>query len=136
MEAYTATHAETVEEILQWPWRRFEAFYAAFIKRQVIEAMERRKDDMISALWSNEGFNDDKGSRAAAITEIEESYQSALDMLHSGGDEQEEEIDPDNPFFSSTMRKMKELDQQVASDGTVQDRVAQEADYSKYIDQG
>jgi hypothetical protein len=101
----------------------------------VIEGMERRKDSMISALWSNDGFNDDKGSRQNAIQEIEESFQAAISQVRGGMSEDEEQIDPDNPFFSNTMRQMKKLDEQMSSSGTVQQRIEQEADFSRYVDQ-
>jgi hypothetical protein len=97
--------------------------------------MERRKDSMISALWSNEGFNDDKGSRQNAITEIEGHFQAAIDNINGPNSRpDEEEIDPDNPFFSSTARKMQQLDEKIQG-GTVQDHVDAGNDYDRYIDQ-
>jgi hypothetical protein len=97
--------------------------------------MERRKDDMVAALWANEGFNDDKGSRTNALEEIESNFQAVRDKIMGGYTDDEAEIDPDNPFFNPTMRAMKKLDESLGSDGTVEQRVAQESDYSKYIDQ-
>jgi hypothetical protein len=93
LEAYTAHHADSVEEILHWPWRRFEAFYTAFVKRQVVETLESRKNDMVMALWSNEGFNAE-GVRTEAIGEIEAHYKEAIDQI-TGVAPEEEEIDKD-----------------------------------------
>ena len=123
-----------MEQILDWPWRRFEAFYTAFIKRQVVESLERRKDQMVSALWANEGFNDDKGSRLNAINEIEGHYAEAIQNIMGNRHEVEKEIDPDNPFFKPTMQAMKKLDERMDQDGTVAERVKQEADFGD-IDQ-
>jgi hypothetical protein len=137
LELYSANHAETVEQLLDWPWRRFERFYEAFTKRQVVEVLEGRKNAMISALWSNSNWDDDKGTRASAIEELEANLEEALFAIFNGVDEEEDiEISEDNPFFASTRKAM---DQVIASTGDfmVDDdtSVRDVAEYSKHIDQ-
>ena len=110
--------------------------YEAFLKRQVIKGMTRRKDAMIAALWANDGLNDDKGTRTNAISEIEENFQAAIeDFLNPGV--HEEEYDPDNPFFSAMKRgQAKWMDRISETDTkTVQAVMEQEKDFEKYIDQ-
>ena len=132
---YSANHAETVEELLQWPARRFEAFYAAFVKRRVVEGLNRRKEAMVQALWANSNYDDEKGTRENAIQEIETSFQEAIDSVN-GPPEPEIEIDKSNPFFAAMDKNMKKLDEAVAkSDGTMKAVVEQEQDFTKYIDQ-
>jgi hypothetical protein len=80
-----------VEDILQWPWKRFERFYQAFIKRQVVESMERRKEALIAACWANSNYDDDKGTRQNLVDEIEDHFRVATLAFLSGKDSREEE---------------------------------------------
>lgn len=129
---YSATHAETVEELLQWPWRRFEAFYSAFVKRRVVESLERRKEAMVQALWANSNYDDDKGSRQNAIQEIEESFTGAIESIDNP--QQETEIDKSDPFFAPSFKALDALE--VPEDMKVEAVIEQENDYSRFIDQG
>lgn len=124
-----------MDELLQWPWRRFERFYAAYLKRQAVEGLERRKDQMISSLWSNSNYDDDKGTRKNAIEELEQHYEEATRLILHGPQVHEEEIDENNPFFQPALRAAREIDTPRADEGaaTVKDVVGDE--YSKFIDQ-
>lgn len=108
----------------------------------MIESLERRKEGMIQALWANDGMNDDKGTRQNAITDIEESFTEAVAMIMSGtGPEmEEEEIDPENPFFKPMYEGMEKLHtakpQPSMDEDTVKRIIEQEQDFSRYIDQG
>ena len=114
MELYSANHSETVEELLEWPWKRFEKFYESFMKRKVVETLEVRKDQMINALWSNSNYDDDKGTRQKAIEEIEANFESVIFQVFDGNSvEQEEEIDESNPFFVSAKKGQEKLFEQV-----------------------
>ena len=102
-----------------------------------MESLERRKDAMIAALWSNSNYDDDKGTRKQAIEEIEGNYDEAVTKILSGNSQQEaneEEIDEDNPFFAAAKRGMKKLEQPRNDEGNVADVVGE--DYTKSIDQG
>lgn len=69
-----------------------------------METLERRKELMINGFWSNDGMNDDKGTRQTAIDELETSFGTAIAaILSSGGKpaEKEAEIDKSNPFFAA-----------------------------------
>lgn len=125
-----------MEELLQWPWQRFEAFYAAFVKAQVIESLERRKEAMVQALWSNSNYDDKEGTRQNAIQEIEESFADAIVKVQGGVKEEEVEIDKNDPFFSPTFKAMAKLEEPQDPTKNVAAVIAQEADYTRFIDQG
>lgn len=87
---------------------------------------------MIASLWSNSNFDDDKGTRQSAISEIEENFQDAVDAIH-GELPPEEEIDEKNPFFGQMKKGMEKIHQPRDDEGSVGQVV--DAEYSKYIDQ-
>lgn len=91
---------------------------------------------MISALWSNSNYDDDKGTRKDAIEEIESNYDEAVKKIMFGIQDTEEEIDKDNPFFSAVDRGLAKLETpRVDESATVKDVVGKENDYQKFIDQ-
>lgn len=103
------------------------------MKRQLVETLERRKEQMIAALWANSNFDDDKGTRQNAIEEIEENFEEAMQTILHGGRDEEEEIDKSNPFFAAAERGVAKLQAPRQDEGaTVKDVVG---DYSKDIDQ-
>lgn len=124
-----------MDELLQWPWRRFERFYESFLKRQAIEGLERRKEQMIASLWSNANYDDDKGTRKNAIEELEGHFDAATELILHGPQAKEEEIDEANPFFVPAMKAARGIQTPRNDEGatTVQDVV--ENDYEKFIDQ-
>ena len=54
---------DSIEQLLGWPWKRFERFYEAFMRRTLVEKIEKRKEMMIAALWANSGFEGTEGAR-------------------------------------------------------------------------
>jgi hypothetical protein len=125
-----------VDELLHWPWRRFERFYAAYLTRHAIEGLERRKDQMIASLWSNSNYDDDKGTRTNAIEELEHHYDEAIALiLHGPQDSQEEDIDEDNPFFQPALRAVRQIEAPRADEGATTVRAVVEEDYRRYVDQ-
>ena len=101
------------------------------MKRKVVETLESRKDQMISALWSNSNYDDDKGTRQKAIEEIEGNFQSAVRQIFSGETlQQEEEIDG-NPFFVAAKKSQKKLFEQVGITNEENPTVKEIIDYHK-----
>ena len=133
MELYSANHSETVEELLEWPWKRFEKFYESFMKRKVVENLEGRKDQMVASLWANSNYDDDKGTRQKAIEEIESSFQSVVMQVFEGVQtEQEEEIDEaNNPFFAAAKKGQQKLFEQVGITEDENASVKEVIDYHK-----
>ena len=89
---------------------------------------------MIAAFWSNDGMNDDKGTRQNAIQELEASFDEAVTMILGGGPK-EVEIDKSNPFFAAMEKGMAKLDVPQEDLKTVQAVIEQEKDFTRYIDQ-
>lgn len=128
---YSANHSETVEELLEWPWKRFEKFYESFMKRQVVERLEGRKDQMIASLWANSNYDDDKGTRQKAIEEIEASFQNVVAEVFDGENSSEEEIDEENPFFVAAKKSQQKLFEQVGITDDENSTVKDIIDYHK-----
>lgn len=68
---------------------------------------------MISSLWANSNYDDDKGTRQKAIEEIENNFNEAIMAVFGKDNTQEEEIDENNPFFSSAKKGQEKLFRQV-----------------------
>lgn len=124
-----------MDSILDWPWKRFEVMYEAFMKRSLLDSLDRRKDAMIAALWANSGFEGNEGAknRSQIIEDIETQYDEAVRKIQIGipEEEQEEKIAEDNPFFRPVKRAMAKLETPRNDEGTVREVV----DYTKDIDQ-
>lgn len=122
-----------MEELLAWPWKRFEKFYEAAQKRTLVETLEQRKQGMIAALWSNPNLDDDKGTRKGAIEDIEEKCEEAVQIILTGVDPNAEvEVEDKYGFFAAGERGAAKIAKPRNDEGTVQDAVP---DYGKYIDQ-
>jgi hypothetical protein len=95
---------------------------------------------MIIGIWANEGLNDDEGSRSNAIAEIEANFDEAVrQVMSEDHHEEEEEIDPENPFFKQMYEGMEKLHtakpQPSMDTETVEKIIEQEQEFSRYIDQ-
>jgi len=94
------------------------------MRRTLIEALERRKDGMIAALWANSNWDDKKNTRQTAIEEIESNYKDVIHMILTGQRPEEEKIDKENPFFQAAERGMEKIHAPRNDEGTVRDAVA------------
>jgi hypothetical protein len=101
------------------------------MKRKIVETLEGRKDQMISALWSNSNYDDDKGTRQKAIEEIEANFQSAISQIISNETSAEEEIDESNPFFIAAKKSQQKLFEQVGITSQEDTTVKEIIDYHK-----
>lgn len=100
LEAYSAEHSETIEELQNWYWKKFEKLYEAHLKRKAVESAEATKNAMVSGLWGNSNFDDDKNTRKKALIEIENSYNEAV--LNVYNKKKQVEIDfKEDPFFAA-----------------------------------
>lgn len=115
---------------MEWPWKRFERFYQAFMRRTLIENLERRKDMMIAALWSNSGFEGNEGGQARnrAIADIESNYEEAVYAILSGArpGEEEEKIDEENPFWQAAKKGQEKIQTPRNDEGTVKEAIQSE----------
>ena len=69
------------------------------MKRRAVNEARDVKNAMISGLWSNSNYDDNKNTRKKAIQDIEESYQNAVNIIYNG--EEAYEINLDQPFFKA-----------------------------------
>lgn len=108
LEGYSACHPESISELLyEWHWRKFEAFYDAFAKRQIIEGLEARKNSIISGLYGNGNMEGDALKKS--LDEVENNFQNAVEMIYRGEDDSGLDQDTaDSPFFSAM--KIPEID--------------------------
>jgi len=73
--------------------------FEAFMKRRAVNEAREVKNAMISGLWSNSNYDDNKQTRQKALKDIEESYQSAVNIVYNGVDSYE--VDMDQPFWAA-----------------------------------
>lgn len=73
--------------------------FEAFLKRKAVLEAKEIKNAMISGLWANTNYDDNKNTRQKALKDIEESYQEAISIIYNGPEEFE--IDMDQPFFKA-----------------------------------
>lgn len=101
------------------------------MRRELIENLERRKDMMIAALWSNSGFEGNEGAQARnnAISDIESNYEEAVYAILAGstpGEQEEELIDESNPFWQAAKKGQEKIQKPRNDEGTVEEAIASE----------
>lgn len=101
MEAYASEHPEPIEELMNWPATRFEAMYEAYLKRVAVREATQIKHAMISGVWSNTNFDDEKNSRTKALQQIEEQHQETIRQIYSRIDREEQIAFESDPFFAA-----------------------------------
>lgn len=113
--------------MLNWPWKRFEAFYISFLKRRSVVELEARKLALTTGLWANDGFNDDKGTRAQALEQIDDQFKEAASIVYMSRIQQEAvqdqhkftKEDEENPFLRPAIEATRRLDVPRDDEGTV-----------------
>lgn len=117
--------------MLNWPWKRFEAFYIAFLKRRSVEELEKRKMALVTGLWANDGLNDEKGTRSQALEQLDSQFEEAKKIVYMGRKEQEAmrdqhrftKEDEENPFLRPAIEATRRLDTPRNDEGTVDEAV-------------
>lgn len=74
--------------------------FSSYMRRKAVEEAREVKNAMISGLWSNSNYDDNKNTRQKALKDIEESYQEAIRLIYNEPDE-EFDLDLDQPFFAA-----------------------------------
>lgn len=80
--------------------------FEAFMKRKAVDEAREVKNAMISGLWSNSNYDDNKNTRKKALSDIENNYQEAINIIYNGVESFE--IDMDQPFWAATVEKEAE----------------------------
>lgn len=73
----------------------------AHSKREAVRAASESKTAMISGLWSNPNYDDNKQTRRRAIDEIEENHREIISFIYGRIEHVSEEEIEQNPFFAA-----------------------------------
>lgn len=89
---------------MEWPWRRFEAFWRRHLARKGVREMTNQRDLMIAAVASNPNWDekDNADARQKRIEGINESFARGVEVAYNGVDPSAEvEEDPmEHPMFN------------------------------------
>lgn len=104
------------------------------MKRRAVASLEERKLALISGIWSNEGFNDDKGTREEALDNLEEQFKKAERLIFLGPKEQKRQADlhrftkedEENPFLRPAIEATRRLDTPRDDEGSVKQVVKED----------
>lgn len=100
IESFSAQHSETIEEILDWPWQKFEALYEAHVKREQSQSALEERNAYITGILANTNLDDNKSTKHNMLESIDIDYENRLRSIYNviiG-----EEIDFENdPFFKA-----------------------------------
>lgn len=102
---------------MSWPPSRFNAIYKALIQRQAVESIEFQRVQMISALFANTNWDDEKNDRVSRITELNENFDNAIELIYYPEGRKEDEIDWDNPFYAAAKRGLQKTRERYGLDG-------------------
>lgn len=91
------------------PATLFEKLYEAFAIRKEIEELLDLKNAMISGMYANSNYDDDKGTRMKSIQEINESFAHAIAVLN-GEEPAMADIDLNSDPLFAAMKLPPEID--------------------------
>jgi hypothetical protein len=99
IENFTAAHSEEIEEVLNWPWKKFEAFYEAYIKREAAYRAALERNAYITGILANTNLDDNKNTKRNTLESIDTDYQNSLKSIYNINIE---EVDlREDPFFKA-----------------------------------
>lgn len=113
VECYTSTHSETFEEILEWPYRRFNKAFAAWQKRNAVDEVEKRKNLHVAAMWGIVEWKENT-DQEEAITNIENYYEALKNFIWDPNkveiENQEMKIlEESDPFLAAGKRNLSRV---------------------------
>lgn len=85
---------------MEWPWKKFEAFYGAFLRREQSEKLFEERVSYITGLLANTNLDDGKQTKARMLENIDIDYQNNLRSVYNIDIEEQVEFDQD-PFFKA-----------------------------------
>jgi hypothetical protein len=100
IESFASSHAEKIEEILNWPWKKFEALYEAHTKREQSEKALDERNAYITGLLANTNLDDGKSTKRNMLENVDIDYQNALKSIYNIVNKDEIDFDQD-PFFKA-----------------------------------
>jgi hypothetical protein len=69
------------------------------MKRRAVDEARDVKNAMVSGLWANSNYDDNKNTRSKALKDIENNYQEAINIIYNGVESYE--VDMDQPFWAA-----------------------------------
>jgi hypothetical protein len=126
LESFSSAHSETIEEILNWPWQKFELLYEAFVKREQASRAFQERTAYITGLLANTNLDDGKQTKARLLESVDIDYENTLRSIYNIiiGEELE------SPLFQA----IKIPGQEIPEQATDSDRTTEKLDID--VDQG
>lgn len=113
LEVYSSHHAETFEELLEWPYRRFIKAFAAWQKRNAVDELENKKNLHVQALLGIIEWKE-AGDQNEAIQNVEKYYELLKDIIWDPKKFEREnremrELEESDSFLAAGKRNFKKL---------------------------
>jgi len=109
------SHPESIEELMNWPFRRFLKAYEAHQRRTACDEVKQMKLAHISGLHANTNLDGENIDRAEIMQKVAEAYDEVITKIWNGYKEKED--DPDDPFFKATKRNQEIINQGISLPG-------------------
>lgn len=101
----SSAHPERIEELMEWPYRRFIKAFDAFQRRSVCEDFRGRRTAHIAALYANTNYDSGENDRGAVIQSVELAYEQLIADAWNGTTAKEREAaSVDTPFMRAAQR--------------------------------
>lgn len=91
-----------------------EAIYKAILQREAREAIERQRDAMTTALFSNPNWDDAKANRTEKLQEMNDQFNHAIELIYYPERADADDIDWDKPFYAAAKRGLERTRQKYA----------------------
>lgn len=98
IESFASAHSERIEEIIDWPWKKFEALYDAFVKREQADRALSERNAYITGILANTNLDDGKQTKATMLRNIDSDYQNNLLNIYNIIEVEDE---MDSPLFKA-----------------------------------
>jgi hypothetical protein len=113
LEWYSASHADTFEELKEWPYRRFIKAFSSFQRRKAVDEIENKKNMLISAYYGITEWKGE-GDQQKAIKSAEEYYEKLKDIIWNPNKAKEEseelrELESNDPFLAASRRNIQKV---------------------------
>jgi hypothetical protein len=111
VEAYSGSHSESFEELLEWPYRRFLKAFSAWQRRKAVDDIDNRKNLHVQAFWSITEWKE-QGDQNKAIESVEQYYETLKNIVWNDSPERRKEqreakkMEEDNPFLRAGKRNL------------------------------
>jgi hypothetical protein len=117
LEWYSAAHSETIEQLMDWPYRRFIKAFEGWQRRLAGEAVDRRHEMHIAAIHANTNWDMEDNDRADHLEKLEEYYialKNALtrDPAEVAAEEQKvRDMEMNDPFLRAGRNQISRISQ-------------------------